>query len=254
MSFTGTIYNIQHFSIHDGPGIRTTVFFKGCPLACWWCHNPESRSYEIQPMNGKLVGKTYSTDELLQDLLKDQVFYDESGGGVTFSGGEPMAQIDFLVEMLTLLKAKGIQTAVDTSGYTQAGAFKRVLPLTDLFLYDLKLIDEELHIKYTDESNKIILRNLIFLLQQGARVIVRIPLVPGISITPSNVSKTLDFLKNLDPSPEINLLPYHRIASGKYTALNLENKMQDVKEIDDKEIQNTLQLFLSAGLQATIGG
>ena len=137
MALKGTVYNIQQFSVHDGPGIRTTVFLKGCPLTCWWCHNPESRSPEIVHANGKTIGMRYTPDELVEILIKDEVFFDQSKGGVTFSGGEPLEQPEFLFEVLKQCKANGIHTAVDTSGYAEREVFERIMPHTDLFLFDL---------------------------------------------------------------------------------------------------------------------
>jgi len=254
MSSNGTIYNIQHFSVHDGPGIRTTVFFTGCPLTCWWCHNPESRSAEIEHMNGSTIGKTYTVQELFDILKKDIIFYDQSGGGVTFSGGEPVSQVDFLSEILKLCHANGIHTAIDTSGFADQGSFAKILPDTDLFLYDLKLMDPDLHKKYTSVSNICILKNLDFLLRNKARVIIRIPLVPEITNTEINIGLVQEFLGKYHPLPEINLLPYHRTAVGKYEKLNIKSKMTGSRELTKHEIENTLQLFRSSGHQVKLGG
>ncbi len=150
MSTTGIIFNIQQFSVNDGPGIRTTVFFKGCPLGCWWCHNPESKSFDIEKINGKTLGQEYTVDELFKEIEKDRIFYEESNGGVTFSGGEPFSQPKFLKEILVRCKKNGISTAIDTSGYIDTNILKQFVKITDLFLYDLKLIDPVLHLKYTD--------------------------------------------------------------------------------------------------------
>lgn len=250
---TGTVYNIQRFSIHDGPGIRTTIFLKGCPLDCWWCHNPESRSFEVQSMNGREIGQHYTPADLLEIVLKDQVFYDQSGGGITLSGGEPLAQPDFVAEILKSSKLHGLHTAVDTSGYCSRNALMQVLPYTDLFLYDLKLMDESSHLKYTAVSSKKILDNLAFLLQSGSRVIARIPMIPGITANKNNLRQLAEFISSLDQIPEINLLPYHRTAAGKYEKLGMKDRMKGQSELRPQEIEAGLEIFKRSGLEATIG-
>ena len=172
---TGVIFDLKKFAVHDGPGIRTTVFFKGCPLKCRWCHNPEGRHPELQAAfrgtrntgekstdttKDAMIGRTVSVQQLMREIKKDEIFYDQSGGGVTFSGGEPMMQIDFLFEILTACRKEGIATAVDTCGFTSYENFTRILPLVDLFLYDIKLIDDRTHKKYAGQSNRVILENL----------------------------------------------------------------------------------------------
>lgn len=254
MSFTGMIYNIQHFAIHDGPGIRTTIFFKGCPLDCWWCHNPESRSYEPLEMNGKTVGTLWKTDELLKEILKDQVFYDESGGGVTYSGGEPMSQINFLEPLMKLVQAEGIHQAIDTSGHAPTPFFERIIPYTDLFLFDLKLMKEDEHNKYTDESNQLIIKNLKFLLEQDKQLIIRIPLIPGITTKDGNLSNIISFLKASNYTSEIHLLPYHKTADHKYQALGITNRMNGVQEMTEEEKITSLHLFESNGFHVRLGG
>ena len=166
---TGYVFDIKKFAIHDGPGIRTTVFLKGCPLRCWWCHNPESiKQIKIDENNSCTASETsivrkYSVNELLKIIQKDLIFYDESDGGVTFSGGEPLIQIDFLELILQKCKSEYIKTAIDTCGYVKTESFERIYKYTDLFLYDLKLFDDELHRKYTGVSNNLIKENLEFL-------------------------------------------------------------------------------------------
>lgn len=253
MTIKGTVYNIQQFSVHDGPGIRTTVFFKGCPLTCWWCHNPESRSPEIVQMNGKTIGERYTPEELLEIILKDVVFYDQSGGGVTFSGGEPMEQVEFLAETLRLCRQHGIHTAVDTSGSAERKAFDRIIKHTDLFLYDLKLMDPGLQYKYTSADNSRIRENLEYLLGEGKRVIIRVPLIPGITNTSENIENMIRYLQTFNPVPEINLLPYHRTAEGKYEKLNMVNRMKGSRELTPDEIGQSLLLFESAGYPVKLG-
>jgi pyruvate formate lyase activating enzyme len=174
MEEKGFIFDIKKYSINDGPGIRTTVFLKGCPLNCLWCHNPESRNmkperisassyswnFYSQSCDPEIIGREASTNEIFGEIKKDIPFYEESSGGVTFSGGEPLLQINFLKSLLTICKTSGIHTAVDTSGYVPYANFETILSLTDLFLFDIKIVSEELHHKYTGVSNKLIMENL----------------------------------------------------------------------------------------------
>lgn len=192
----GVVFDIKRFAVHDGPGIRTTVFLKGCPLRCRWCHNPESleaspcelpKTYHIGTSTFtemETVGREMSVEELMRELRKEKVFMDESGGGVTFSGGEPLFQPAFLKEMLMACKAEGMHTVVDTSGYAASTVLDSILPFTDLFLFDLKIIDTEIHSHWTGVGNSIILANFDRLISAGARVRVRIPLIPGVIAAP----------------------------------------------------------------------
>lgn len=254
MAAKAYIFNVQRFSVHDGPGIRTTVFLKGCPLRCWWCHNPEGLGFEPE-VNGKSgVGKYYTTDELFNEINKDRIFYEESGGGVTFSGGEPLAQIEFLSEILDKCKNADIHTTVDTSGYVNKALLKKIKDKTDLFLYDLKLMHPVKHLKYTDVSNAEILENLDYLLDKGTEVLIRIPLIPDIIATTDNLEAIRDFLLKYDKKPTIHLLPYHKIAEGKYAKFGLKNKMKESKELTDKEINKNKLVFSNSGFKVKIGG
>jgi len=160
----GIIFNIKKFAIHDGPGIRTTIFFKGCPLGCDWCHNPEGIKSEIEIINNKKIGYEIDKTNLMKIILKDKIFYEQSNGGVTISGGEPFAQIEFLKSILIECKKNKIHTTLDTCGYTTINEIKKIYNYVDIFLYDLKIIDEKKHVIYTGKSNKNILRNLKYLL------------------------------------------------------------------------------------------
>jgi len=205
----GLIFDIKRFAVHDGPGIRTTIFFKGCPLSCRWCHNPESRSDTLQcstkhlKLNGEafeqeeITGKETAVQELLDEIERDRIYYEESGGGVTLSGGEPLFQPDFCVALLRDLKKAGLHTALDTTGYAEQEVIRKIMPYTDLFLYDLKLMDDEEHQKYTGVSNNVILENLEYLVEEGKDVIIRFPIIPGITDKPSNINTIIDFLSNL---------------------------------------------------------
>ena len=239
-----TIFEIKRFAVHDGDGIRTTVFFKGCPLRCVWCHNPEGLSPLAQEAfykhkcigcgeckkegftpedclgNARVgYGKQVSVSELLPLLLEDKEFYDNSDGGVTLSGGECLIQADFCAELLKELKRLGIHTAVDTCGFVSRNALDKVIPYTDVFLYDIKAYDEDIHIRCTGVSNKQILENLKYLNMLGKKIEIRIPYVPDFN--DSQIEKIACFLAPLKNITKIRVLPYHNYAGSKYKALNI---------------------------------
>ncbi len=262
-----TIFDIKRFAVHDGPGIRTTVFLKGCPLACWWCHNPESQEREpvsvdiMKKVNGKSVpgkkvyGERMTVDQVMETLIKDTHFYEESGGGVTFSGGEPLMQPEGLFQLLEACKRHGFHTTVDTSGYASWEQFQKIMPLTDLFLFDLKNMDPELHKEYTGVDNAVILSNADKLLEKGARLIFRIPVIPGINTIPSEVTSMIRFIKErAEKMTEVHLLPYHRIAENKYKRLQMEQFMADVHEPDEPLMRQLKEEFKHTGLELIIGG
>ena len=255
---TATVFDIQHSSFVDGPGIRTTVFFKGCNLHCAWCHNPESQSATPQllvygdkcvgcgkclekcPHNlvscelcgacelycpaeaRRVCGKEYTADAILEEILSDKLFYDTSGGGVTFSGGECMLQLDFLIALLQKCKENGVSTAVDTAGHVPFSHFERVLPFTDLFLYDVKSMDSRIHKQYTGVDNALILENLARLLARGARVWIRVPVVTGVNDSEQEMRALADFLKKHGSPEKIELLPYHAMGESKSRAIGKE--------------------------------
>ena len=263
----GLIFDIRRFSTKDGPGIRTTVFFKGCPLNCQWCHNPEGRSCEIQKATrinkiGELVfpieeniGKKMSAGEVMKEVLSDSITYDESGGGVTFSGGEPFEQYTFLGELLRISKNNNLHTALDTTGYTSQEILHKVINDTDLFLFDLKLMDDDEHIKYTGVSNKNILKNLDYLLLKEKDVIIRFPVITGINNTMKNISMMKDYIAAHNGSiKEIHLLPFHNIADNKYNKLKMTNTMKDVKSVNENDLIPLRKEFESIGLKVKISG
>lgn len=240
------IFDIQRNSFVDGPGIRTTVFFKGCNLRCKWCHNPESQKKEKEIMFYKnkctlcgrcrdveefdetffcyndareICGKDYTTDEVLKIIIKDKTFYDNSGGGVTFSGGECMLQIEFLEEILRMCKENSIHTAVDTAGNVLWESFEKILPYTDLFLYDIKLMDSEKHKEYTGVDNTRILENLKKLLKSNADVWVRIPVIANVNDDEEQMKKIKSFFDTNGYPEKTELLTYHAMGEHKYTAL-----------------------------------
>ena len=255
-----TIFSIQRNSLVDGPGIRTTVFFKGCNLKCKWCHNPESQRPEKEILfyknkcdgcgrckgltvenekficfNGarEICGKEYTTHKLLTEIIKDKVFYDTSNGGVTFSGGECMLQIDFLAEILKKCKEQGIHTAVDTAGNLPWMYFERIIPFTDLFLYDIKAVSEELHICGTGFSNKAILENLRRLSSDySGEIIIRIPIIPEFNANFEEIKNIAVFLHGIKYK-NVELLPYHRMSEHKYEALNTTFTSYPLPDMDD---------------------
>jgi pyruvate formate lyase activating enzyme len=263
----GLIFDIRRFSVHDGPGIRTTVFFKGCPLTCWWCHNPESRATEPETsvktltLDGKkfpvneVTGKYMTVPEVLEEALRDRIFYDESGGGVTLSGGEPLLQADFAAELLEGLKQEGIHTVVDTCGHVRREDLEKVMPATDIFLFDLKLIDEKEHFEFTGVSNKLIHDTLGFLVDRGKNVIIRFPVIPGITDTRRNVDALKQFLMHLQPGvSRIHLLPFHTGAEAKYGRLQMLNRMKDVKSLQREDLAPLKEEFVQLGFEVVIGG
>lgn len=266
------IFAIKPFEIHDGDGIRTTVFFKGCPLKCEWCHNPESLSFEKEIFfdynhcdnclkcislcdanivkDGKHIfirenctfcgkcedvcpndvfeiqGMDTTVKEIVTKVLEDKIFMIGSGGGVTLSGGECLCQPDFCAELLKTLKKEGINTAVDTCGFVPKEAIDKVMPYTDTFLYDIKAIDEDIHIKCTGQSNKVILENIKYINSCGKAIEVRIPYVPGFN--DNQIDKIAEFLKPLKNVKVVKVLPYHNYAESKYMALNMEDTLPEI--------------------------
>ena len=260
------ISDIKRFAVHDGEGIRTTVFFKGCPLKCVWCHNPESISFKPQVafyenkcvgcgeckkenFNAEnclgearvLYGKEMTVDELLPLLLEDKDFYDTSGGGVTLSGGECLCQADFCAELLKALKKEGINTAVDTCGFVYKESIDKVLSYTDTFLYDIKAIDEDVHIKCTGQSNKIILENLKHIDSLGKKIEIRIPYVP--EYNSDQIEKIAELLRALKNIKAVKVLPYHNYAGSKYEALNMENTLPKILPTEE-EIKNAEKMLV----------
>ena len=262
-----TVFDIKRFAVHDGPGIRTTVFMKGCPMDCWWCHNPESRKREPEEVTytrklgdkdieSKITyGKKWDTRDLIKEVLKDRVFHEESGGGVTFSGGEPLYQVEALLELLMQCKKHKLHTTVDTCGYAHWSSYEKIMPFTDLFLYDLKLTDEGDHKKFTGVKNELIVDNLIQLLNNQANVELRIPIIPGVNDSQEEIVRYIDLLQHsVKHIPKIHLLPYHSIADNKYLKLNLENRMAGLANDSEVGIEGFKTQLESAGLTVGIGG
>ncbi len=266
---TGTVFDISKYAVHDGPGIRTTVFLKGCPLDCVWCHNPESKKIGAEttvkttrsrPLKlsytetKDVIGREVTVEEVMKEIEKDLIFYEESGGGVTFSGGEPLMQPAFLESLLKSCKEKAIHTAVDTSGFANWDVFEKILDYIDLFLFDLKIMDEVNHVKYTGVSNKIIKRNLIRLSEAGKKMRIRIPLIPGITDTEENLREIIYFLSPIKNIKEVDLLPYNELSEGKYKRFSKENGLKDLKMQSQEKIDKIINIFKPYGYEITVKG
>ncbi len=303
---TGLIFNIQRYSVHDGPGIRTTVFLKGCPLGCRWCHNPEGADaepvlsllpgrcigcgacvpvcphglggrlgsaaeeqgartvcehcgacVEVCPSGARtLVGRHYTVDELLCEVGKDQVFYEESGGGVTFSGGEPVASESsaFLLACLKDCRESGFHTAVDTSGAVVQGTLLQVAALADLILYDLKLMDDALHREYVGAGNQLILENLQALSAAGSDIWIRVPLIPGITDGQENLEETAAFVASLPNRHPVHLLPYHKVGRDKYRRLGRVYPMADLETSTPDVLAEMARRVRAFDLEVQVGG
>lgn len=267
ISTRGIIFDIKPYALHDGPGIRTTVFLKGCPLSCWWCHNPESQQLKPEKHlrlcrmayhtfeKQEQVGRWVTVSEVMNMLERERLFQDESGGGVTFSGGEPLMQINFLEALLLAAREREFHTCLDTSGFTTPEKFIRVLPLIDLFLYDLKLMDDEEHHRYTGVSNRPILQNLETTLGAGKPVIIRFPVIPGITDTEKNILQLRNWLtEHATAIQRLDLLPYHNIARRKYRRFDQENRLLEVREPSVSQMEQLRVFFKPTGIPVHIGG
>lgn len=229
---TGRIFDIQKFSVHDGPGIRTIVFLKGCRLRCRWCCNPESQEYAIQKMlrGGKetVVGRDVTVGEVMEDILKDVPYYRRSGGGVTLSGGETMCQPDFAAALLSACKEYGLNTAIETTACASPDTVRRFIPVCDHFLMDIKHTNSEKHKEFTTQPNELILSNARLLAKEARELIVRVPVIPTFNDTPEEISSIAEFARSLETVRELHLLPYHRLGYDKYVGLGREYGMGDL--------------------------
>jgi len=219
-SVTGVVFDIKEFAVFDGPGIRTTVFLKGCPLRCLWCHNPEGLSPDPEVLHSaagdRRVGLCWEASALAARLNSQADILRDSGGGVTFSGGEPLRQAEFVAAVIAGLRE--LHVLLDTSGYAPEQDFRRLLDVVDMVFFDLKLMDPALHERYTGRDNRPILRNLEVLAQSGCPFVVRVPLVPGITDTPANLAAVAAACQGLSGLERVDLMPYNRAAGGKYAA------------------------------------
>ncbi|MEW6106742.1 MAG: glycyl-radical enzyme activating protein [Bacillota bacterium] len=301
---SGFVFDIRRYSVHDGPGIRTTVFFKGCPARCAWCHNPESQepgpevmfwqrrcascgacaaacpAGAIRMVNGypvtsretcsacgscvracrfdarTMVGRAMSVDEVMRELERDRIFYDESGGGATFSGGEPLAQPEFLEDLLAACRVVDIHTAVDTSGIARFELVEKLAPLVDVWLYDIKTVHPALHMKTVGCPNDEVLRNLRLLAAKEARIILRVPVIPGVNDDNESLAQLADLILSLGGRrPErLDLLPYHKIGVDKYLRLGRTYGLQATEEPNKQHIEDIASFFRTLGLEVKIGG
>ncbi|MHC4458881.1 MAG: glycyl-radical enzyme activating protein [Planctomycetota bacterium] len=299
---TGLIFDIKRYAIHDGPGIRTTMFFKGCPFSCWWCHNPESLVMAQQKLYNQnrcigcgecvsicpygalrstprgvvtehalceycgscalvcpaeareLAGIFESVENLMRIIEKDILFYDESGGGATFSGGEPLLQADFLLELLKACGKHDIHRAIDTTGYANEDVLMAIAQETELFLFDLKLMDPDKHKKYTGVSNRKILNNLNLLARRGATITIRIPLLPGINDDDENINHCGTYISGLPGVQNVDILPYHEAARYKYLKLGANYHAKKILTPTKDQTTAVAQRLKSFGLKVGIGG
>ena len=262
----GMIFDYKHFSVNDGPGIRLTVFLKGCPLRCKWCHNPESFSCGIENWNqidnldgqsflrNIQVGQRVDIESLMEVVMADSLFFSKSGGGVTFSGGEPLMQSDFLVKALKECKTQGIHTCVDTAGFAKTEQFRSVLKYTDLVLFDLKVMDSTIHKHFTGVGNSSILNNLSLAVQSKVPIRIRIPLIPDITDTPSNLEAILEFIKPFDSIQGVDLLPYHSMGKSKHDKLNMNFAMEGVDNYPINRANQIADYFRERFSDVTVGG
>ena len=302
LQLTGFVFDIKKYAIHDGPGIRTTVFFKGCPLHCQWCQNPES--WEIHPELGfrtgrcircgkcvevctrqaitftedqpstdpnkcnlcgecvdacvagarEIIGQEITVGEVMTEVEKDVVFYDQSGGGVTFSGGEPLMQPEFLLALLNQCQKQGIHTAVDTSCYAEPQIIDQVADKTDLFLCDLKHMDSDIHKRFTGVGNNLILDNIKRLSQAGKEIIIRIPVIPGFNDDQPNIEATGKFAASLPCLSGIDILPYNRGGMEKSARLSAETKLMQTETPDEDTMNSIARILNNYGCEVKIGG
>jgi len=298
---SGTVFNIQNYCIHDGPGIRTTVFLKGCPMRCWWCHNPESQAGEpvvvgaasrcircggcteacshstgdgeplpvaprdectrcgncvaVCPTESRqMIGRSMTVDELMAEILKDRIFFEDSGGGVTFSGGEPLMQPEFLRETLEACRDEGIHTALDTCGFAPREVLMSVAPLVDLFLYDLKMVDDELHTRFTGVSNATILDNLKHLGREHGRIWLRVPVIPGLNDTLDEQEAIAQVAASTRGVWQLNLLPYHELGSHKPSGGNGAADRPRPEPPTQRQMEKMADRYRALGIETYIGG
>ncbi len=299
---TGVVFNIMRYCVHDGPGIRTTVFLKGCPLRCSWCHNPEGQKSEVEFSfredrcircgtcydacpNGAVekqgdrylplrencescgtcvptcyaeareqVGRPMTVNEVMAEVLKDKPFYEQTGGGVTISGGEPLLHPAFLRGLLQACNDRDIHTAIETTGFCTEETLQSVLPLVDLFLFDLKIMDSEAHERFTGVGNERIIANLEAICRAGKNVIVRVPIIPGVNDYDGNIQAIISYLREHTTVSTVHLLPYHRAGHEKALRLGMETEDSGVPSLSEDKLQPILTEFQHGGFSVALGG
>ena len=298
----GLVFDIKKYAIHDGPGIRTTVFFKGCPLQCQWCHNPESWRDQVelgfrknrcvgcgqcvetcqrnaislvgnQPVTDaekcilcgrcvdictagarQIIGQQMTVGDVMDEVERDVIFYDQSGGGVTFSGGEPLMQPDFLLALLNQCRALNIHTAVDTSCYAEPAIIESVAEKADLFLCDIKHMDNEMHERFTGVGNKLILDNIRLISKAGKKIVIRIPIIPGFNDETANIEATGEFAASLQGIGRVDILPFNRGGMEKSSRLMGETKSMQIETSDEEQMNLIAQDLKKYVFEVNIGG
>lgn len=254
----GRIFDIQRYSIHDGGGIRTIVFLKGCPLRCRWCCNPEGQHYNVEKMTlggkEKIVGQDVTVGEIIDIIERDRIYYRRSGGGLTLSGGESLTQPDFAVALLKTSKERGINTAMESTGFADFSVISRYLPYLDLYLMDIKHMNSAKHKEFTSQPNELILENARKITDAGTRLIVRTPVIPTFNATKEEIGEIAKFARSLKGVTQMHILPYHRIGTDKYKGLGRDYSLTGI-EPPSKELMNELlEVVNSYGLKGQIGG
>ncbi|MBO5411770.1 MAG: glycyl-radical enzyme activating protein [Clostridia bacterium] len=254
----GRIFNIQRFSIHDGPGIRTIVFFKGCYMRCAWCCNPESQEYAVQTLieNGKekIVGQDVTVEELLPELLADVPYYRRSGGGITLSGGEILGQAEFARDLLRACKDHGLHTAVESTANAPFEKIREILPYLDLYLMDVKHMDSAKHKEFTTAGNELILENARKLAESDVELIIRTPVVPTFNDTAEEIRAIAKFAGTLPNVKELHLLPYHRLGQDKYSGLGRKYALAEIQPPSQEKMEYLQSVAEESGLKIQIGG
>lgn len=254
----GRIFDIQRFSVHDGPGIRTIVFLKGCALRCKWCCNPESQNYAIEEMTlagkTKVFGKDVTVADVMETVLRDMPYYRRSGGGVTLSGGESLCQPDFALAIFKACKENGINTAMESTGFAKYEVIEKILPYLDLYLMDIKHTDSKKHEQFTTKPNELILENAKKIANNVKELIIRVPVIPTFNDTEEEILSIARFAKSLGTVNEIHLLPYHRLGADKYTGLGRTYELSHLEPPKDEYMQKLKCVAETTGLLCQIGG
>ncbi len=247
----GRIFNIQRFSIHDGPGVRSIVFLKGCSMRCRWCCNPESQEWNIQTMRSegkeKTVGRDVTVGEVMEEVERDRIYYYRSGGGMTLSGGECLMQPEFSEALLAEAHERGINTAIETAGFVPRENIERTLPYIDTVLMDIKHMDSEKHKAFTTRDNALIVENAKYIAKNAKRMIVRVPVVPTFNDTEKEISDIADFVRSIGVA-EMELLPYHRIGMDKYAGLGRVYTMPDILPPEKEKMARLNEILALKGV------